>query len=120
MPKSDVVLTVQREHGVKDLALHLSCTLRGAAHPKPLVQTHGSDDGIAGVRRLLPLGQGGGGDDADPTAQSQEITQELETRVGHPDLLLTASHSFTCYAFGSDCSVFLSLKTLCRQPVSFD
>lgn len=62
-----MVLTVQREHGVKDLALHLSCTLRGTAHPQPLVQTHGCDDGITSVRRLLPLGQGGGGDDADPT-----------------------------------------------------
>lgn len=71
---SNMVLTVQREHGVKDLALHLSCTLRGAAHPQPLIKTHGCDDSIACVRRLLPLGQGGGGDDANPTTQCKEIT----------------------------------------------
>lgn len=65
---AEMILTVQREHGVKDLALHLSCALRGAAHPQTLVQTHGGDDGVAGVRRLLPLGQRGGGDDADPAA----------------------------------------------------
>lgn len=83
-PKSNIVLTVQREHGVKDLALHLSCTLWGTAHPKPLVQTHSGDDGIASVRWLLPLGQGGGGNDADPATQCQEIAQQLEPWVSHP------------------------------------
>lgn len=74
---SNVVLTIQREHGVKDLALHLSRTLWGTAHPQPLVQTHSRDDGIAGVRWLLPLGQGSCGDDANPATQRQKVTQQL-------------------------------------------
>lgn len=73
--KSTIILTVQREHGVKDLALHLPRALRGAAHPQPLVETHGCNDGVASVRRLLPLGQRGGRNDADPAAQSQEVAQ---------------------------------------------
>lgn len=83
------VLTVQREHGVEDLALHLSRTLRCTAHPQPFVQTYSSDDGITGVRRLLPLRQSRGGDDADPATQGQEITQQLETWVGHPFLVFS-------------------------------
>lgn len=132
---SEAVLTVQREHGVEDLALHLSGTLRGAAHPQPLVQPHSRDDGISCVRRLLPLRQGGGGDDADPAAKCQEVTQELETRVGHPCLLRT--FSLPCFAYGSssfssgtpgspsvsmDTLVFTLLATiwtLCSSPSAF-
>lgn len=90
-----VILTVQWKHGVKDLALHLSSTLRGTAHPQPLVQTHSGDDSISSVGWLLPLGQGGGGDDTDPAAQCQKIPQQLETWVGHADFVpLVWSDSF--------------------------
>lgn len=89
MSNSNIVLTVQREHGVKDLALHLPCALRGTAHPQPLVETHGRDDGITSIWWLLPLGQGSGGDDSDPSTQRQKITQQLETWIGHPSLVLS-------------------------------
>lgn len=80
---SPLILTIQRQQRVVHLALHLPCTLRSTRHPQAFIQTHCSDDGIASVGRLFPLGQGCGGDDANPAAKCQEVPQQLETRVGH-------------------------------------
>lgn len=95
-----VLLTIQGQKRVKHLALNLTGTLRGTRHPQALVEPHGCDDGVPGVRRLLPLWESGGRDDADPSAQRQEIAQNLEPRVGHVACPLTSYSSFPLFGEG--------------------
>ena len=82
--KSDwVLLTVQLQDGVVDLALELPGALEGAGHPQSLVHGHSCDDVVPDVRGHLPLRQNGPDDQPHDANERQEETQQLDTGVGH-------------------------------------
>lgn len=86
-------VTGQRQHGVVDLALHLSGALLHTIHPQALPEDLRRDDVVPDESRDLPHGQGTDDDVSQKADGCQEDAEDLKTCRSHICLRLRSVES---------------------------